>query len=379
MFYGLLRFDFWLRLFFPVCSISAGGASSVDYPDWVEDGWKELWGFAGNDAQDISQTVIDTVNASFTSAGGNPYEGAVAYSPDGYLTIMQTEQDNYNIFVNALNKITDWDAMIADAVSKIDTNLSWADINTAIATIVTDALSSGASVASGAATAAAGVLNNAAITAAVTAFESANTARHLRGAARIAAGYSGINAVAGSAYVWAMSAAEFEFSKEATDFSAKLNLEAYNGSFRAYVESFVQKMKSHVLSRSNYDAIRMQSIAQGVAEMARQLQMQVQAKRDKVLTQFDRVRMTITSLKEQAETDLEIDASDAKWDWNVIQFAGNIMASLAGGTAGVQGAQPTKTQSAIGGAMTGAAAGYMVGNVPGAIIGGLAGMIGGVA
>jgi len=357
----------------------AGGATSTDYPDWVEDGWKELWGFAGNDAQDIDQTVIDTVNEAFTDAGGNPYQGESAYIPDGFLSIMENVYNNYKLFVDALDQETDWDAMITKAVAEIDTNLSWTDINSAIATIVTDALSTGASVASGAATAAASVLNNAAITAAVTAFEAANLSRHLRGVARLSAGYSDINSVAGSAYVWAMAAAEFEFSKETTDFSAKLNLEAYNGSFRAYVEAFVQKLRDHIMSRNTYDTIRMQSISQGVAEMAKELQVIVAAEKDKVLTQYDRAKTSMIVLKEQDERDLEIDVADAKWDQTVIQFAGNIMGNLAGGTAGVQGSNPTKAQSAVGGAMTGAAAGYMIGNVPGAIIGGLAGLIGGAA
>jgi hypothetical protein len=365
-----------------------GSAGKVDYPIWLTSAWKEIWGFTGDTSNDFTYSMIATLNAAMDAGGGNPYGSATAFDPDAAfsptsgspLDKMQDGYDTYQTLVTALDETADWDTIIADAVSKIDDNMTWADINTAIVDIVTAALSTGASAASGAATAAADVINNAAILAAITAFESANLPKHLRAVSRIAAGYSDINSVAGSAYVWAMAAAEFEFSKESSDFGAKLNLEAYNSSFRAYVEAFVGKLRSHMSSRINYDSVRMNSIIQSVGDMLQQLRLKIQAQRDGTSLQAEVSRISLVALKEYDDKQLEIDTADARWDLNVMAQAGNFIASLSGAAAGTVTPQPSPIQSALGGAMSGAAAGAMIGSavgmpIPGAILGGIGGLL----
>lgn len=87
-------------------------------------------------------------------------------------------------------------------------------------------------------------------------------------------------------------------------------------------------------------------------------------------------RMKIVAKKEEMESNIKIDESDALWDLKVFQYGANLLAAIGGGVDTPQQNQPSQLQSAIGGAMSGAAAGAMVGSaVPG--IGTAAGAIAG--
>ena len=84
----------------------------------------------------------------------------------------------------------------------------------------------------------------------------------------------------------------------------------------------------------------------------------------------DSKRIKIVAKKEQIEADTAIDEHDAKWDLEVFQYGGNLMAAIGGGTAIPNMAGKSKTASAIGGAMTG---GVLGGMIAGAQAGGMAG------
>lgn len=71
---------------------------------------------------------------------------------------------------------------------------------------------------------------------------------------------------------------------------------------------------------------------------------------------------------------LEYQAKDLMWNINLFENARGIIGAMAGAAATASGNEPSQTQKAIGGAMTGAAAGYMVGGWYGAAIGGVIGL-----
>ena len=74
-------------------------------------------------------------------------------------------------------------------------------------------------------------------------------------------------------------------------------------------------------------------------------------------------RIKIVAKKEQTDQDATIDEADAKWDLEVFQYGGNLMASIGGGTAIPNMAKKNVGASVLGGAVTGAAAGAYVGSV----------------
>ncbi len=85
-------------------------------------------------------------------------------------------------------------------------------------------------------------------------------------------------------------------------------------------------------------------------------------------------RIKIVAKKEQLEADAQIDEHDAKWDLEVFQYGGNLLAAIGGGTAVPNMAGKNKAMSAIGGGMAGAAAGGAIG---GAVAGGQTGSMAG--
>ena len=88
-------------------------------------------------------------------------------------------------------------------------------------------------------------------------------------------------------------------------------------------------------------------------------------------------RMHITAKKEQKDTDLMIDERDALWDLEVFQHGANLLAAIGGGVTTTRKSSPNTTQSAIGGALSGAAAGAMIAGASGGAIAGPVGVIGG--
>ena len=93
-------------------------------------------------------------------------------------------------------------------------------------------------------------------------------------------------------------------------------------------------------------------------------------------------RIKIVAKKEQTDRDAEIDEQDAKWDLEVFQYGGNLMAAIGGGTALPNMAGKNKVASVLGGAMGGAAMGAMMaspGGPPtmaiGAVLGAAMGMM----
>lgn len=100
-----------------------------------------------------------------------------------------------------------------------------------------------------------------------------------------------------------------------------------------------------------------------------------------VRTMIEANRIKIVAKKEQTDRDSELDEHDAKWDLEVFQYGGNLMAAIGGGTVVPNMAGKNKTASMLGGALTGGvAAGMLSGTAAGAAMGipaGPAGVIGG--
>jgi hypothetical protein len=89
-------------------------------------------------------------------------------------------------------------------------------------------------------------------------------------------------------------------------------------------------------------------------------------------------RIKIVAKKEEAETNMQLDESDASWDLEVFQHGGNLLAGIGGGVIPSNKKKKNAAASAIGGAMTGAAAGAMVGAEIGSVGSGYGALIGAV-
>jgi len=86
-------------------------------------------------------------------------------------------------------------------------------------------------------------------------------------------------------------------------------------------------------------------------------------------------RLNIVAKKEEKDQQLSIDEDDARWDLEMFEYVNHTLAAIAGGVSGTHARKPSVAQSAIGGALSGAAAGAMVGGPWGAAIGGVGGAL----
>lgn len=163
---------------------------------------------------------------------------------------------------------------------------------------------------------------------------------------RFETGMRDINAVVSSAFVIGRANIEEGRGREVGKFSAALHMKAFGDDAIQVIGMKLEYEKA---------------VAHATAEMN---------------------RLKITAKKEETDKQLDIDDADAKWDMETFQYGGNLMASIAGGTAqpGI-GAEKGQKPSALGGALSGAATGAMVGGMTGSgwglIIGAVVGGVGG--
>jgi len=142
---------------------------------------------------------------------------------------------------------------------------------------------------------------------------------------RFEAGMRDINAVTSSAFVVGRAIIEASQVRQVAKYSADLHLKAFGDDALRLIALKLeyQKFVSHYTVEAN--------------------------------------RIKIVAKKEEAETNIELDESDASWDLEVFQHGGNVLASIGGGVMTPNKKKKNQMASALGGAMTGAAAGAMVG------------------
>jgi len=159
---------------------------------------------------------------------------------------------------------------------------------------------------------------------------------------RFEAGMRNINAVTSSAFAIGRGIIEANQTRQVAQFSAGLHMKAFGD-----------------------DALRL---------IALKLESQ------KILTQtvIENNRINTVLKKEETEANLNIDKADATWDIGLFQYGGNLLASIGGGAMIPESNRPSREQTAVGGAMAGAATGAMIGTpggntVTGAAIGAVVG------
>ena len=178
-----------------------------------------------------------------------------------------------------------------------------------------------------------------------------------------------------------------------TDSYNRATSQAYMQEEKLAVDSVLEenRIKSQALLQNdkiNADAAKAESLIN--AEMARHKSTVVYQDTDsyfthvgaslelfKAFTAFvvDSTRIVYVMGKEETDTNNEYIVQNARWDLDMVQIAGNIVASISGGTSYTPG--PTPSQNALGGAFAGAAIGARTtGNAYGAAGGAILGGIG---
>lgn len=248
------------------------------------------------------ETWLTAINTDINTArsGNSPYYSASAYDPTTPLAAMDTAVCAFNTVVDALDNESDWDSAMTQAKTTIDALISNTYINAdvdAYADEIDDQV------------------DNITIP-------------------KFQRGMQDINAVQTSAFALGEALIYGMRDRDVAKYTSDLRLKS--------------------------SLMRNELIAKGASEMLQALLTRVDFEKNVAHYTLEYNRMFIGAKKDQTDQDYEYDELDAKWDLEMFQYGGNMMASIAGAATNQGTKGPSKTASAIGGALSGAAAGTAI-------------------
>lgn len=333
---------------------SGGGGSSgaVSYPAYMQT-QHELW--------------LDAVAADIITAqtGDSPYTAAVAYDPDCVLAATNYILSLFYDEVVAMTPATDWDTYYDAAAAKYTP-----DTITAITAFSFDDIFTAGTVA-----------------ALVTAYQADLEARRdadYKPAYKV--GMLNVNSVMNSAFVLGDTLITAEIAREVAKFSAdlyfqneqkKLDFQSVQAQENSVHNANVIKRDTVVVTNAAADRAFNGSVADGI--MAKDVaHLGLYQALGQLTGETNRIK--IVAKTEENERNIMFDSLDTTWDLEMYQYGNNVLASISGAASYATGGdEPSKTQSALGGAMSGAAMGSAImpgwGTAIGAVVGGVAGLL----
>ena len=391
-----------------------GNSGRISYPSYMETFHGQLLDDATADALDDS--IVDLVNAA---VGNSPYSGITAYDPDLALNAMDTAVTDFDLVVDRMEHVDDWE-VAATAVNTL--------VNSTLITAPT--LNAATDIASGFidptfaadTNRAAGFIDpkpasEDEIVEAVGAHRAIADAQTVSDVLpRFKAGLRDINAVMSSSFTLGQANIEAAVTRDVNKFQGDLRVAAFINKDNIDAESiklentmisqaFLQEdqmnAKSNLLENQligeahilgDKSAIEMEKtrrlmVIQSTDKVLTMLGMAVEFKKNVAHYLLESKRLRIVSKMEESDSQLEIDDADGKWDLDTFSYTGNMLAAIGGARGG--GGTTPKKQSALGGALSGAGTGAMVGSNPalmaatggwslaiGAALGGIGGLLG---
>lgn len=348
-----------------------GNSGRVSYPSYMETFHGQLLDDATADA--LEESIVDLVN---TAVGTSPYSGITAYDPDLALNAMDTAVTDFDLVVDRLEHVDDWEEAATAVDVLVDSTL-----------IVAPTMNAAADIASAFIDPEPAAEDE--IVEAVGAHRAIADAQVKSDVLpRFKAGLRDINAVMTSAFILGTSNIEAAVDRDVNKFQGDLRVAAFVNKDNILAESI--KLENALMGQAHIEGDKSASYLEG------QRRIMVTQSTDKVLTMLatrveyeknvthyllESKRLRIVAKGEEQDSQLEIDDADGKWDLDAFSYTGNMLASI-GGAAGRGGAAPKK-QSAMGGALSGAATGAMIGAQSanpygiaiGAVIGGIGGLL----
>jgi len=353
----------------PLSMIAFGGGSATgasNYPDYIrdtQDNW--LKGNALGDQTDDSMVVsmVDLMNAAHVTS---PYDNETAFDPNAALTLVSTSPlsnmdarfTTTQTLIDALDASSDWTSYVAQAASSF-THFSDIDFISNLSTAIEGLLSSVED-----------ALSSTSITNMVNAYENEKRTRFQRDQGLWSAGMADINAVHTSSFIIGLALQQSEFANSVDKYEADLKGSIYTQIIQAGIDSH---MKANILRIGNKD----QMLLSAPQVMGQLNNLKAELSSRLVTLKADLEKLNIIALKEQSEANLAIDVDAATWDFEVYQYGANLLASAAGGVI-QKGNKTSRGQSAMSGALAGAAIGAYagpVGSLTGVAIGAGAGAI----
>lgn len=364
-------FDLLFGLIMPIKlyggSGGGGGQSgTVGWPEYLENAHGQWLNDSHNvDGTYMDNSIVDLMNTAH-GAGGNPYEGELAFDPNAALSLISNSpldkiDDQFvasKAILDAIAPSTDWGGFIDAAAAKF-TKFDDIDFLDSLSTAISGLLSAVES-----------ALSSASITNMVTAFENNKKVRFLRDTGMWAAGMADINAVHTSSFIIGLALQQIEFSNSVDQYERELKASVYTKIIQSAIDAYV---KAETLRVHNKDNL----LVQGPELMSKleSLKDQMQAQLIQLKAEIERV--TIIAMKEKTDRQVSLEVDESKWDMEVYLYGANVMSAISGAGPGrMIESGPSTGQSVLGGAFAGASigAGFTpLGAAIGAVAGGLLG------
>ena len=366
----------------PIAKLSGGGgSSSTEYPEYIEEHHKhwirgELTS-GGVTWQEFDYPFEELLEAALGAdtpytAPGAPYmrpQVYRAYQPGDYIIAGQGEEQvsiqkeigEYDAKVDTLfDGAYDWANLFDTVKEEIADQTSFPDpdVLDTLSTAMADAL-----------TAAAAAIASAPITTLIAEYEAEAKARFKKEVSQWTAGMADVNAVQTSSFIIGLSLQQREFSKSLDKYAAELKLKVFESVVVPAIQGHMRAVVTQQGIKDNYVTI-------ATREVIALLQVKLEHYGNVAQLQAEINKIAIVAKKEENDFNLMMDVNEAKWDFDLFQYAGNFLAAPAGGVLNPHGGELSTMQSVLGGAATGASIGA-AGGVPGAIIGAGAGALAG--
>lgn len=333
-----------------------GGSTSgtIGFPTYMQTYHSEI---LGNPASLTGGNLVSISNAMLASP--TPYDGVVAADPASDLAAMATAVSALLSAINALDLESAYTAEVAGAISMLDnqSNFPKADVTTNIAaTAISNAVSKANEVAN---TALAGVGVTIELEAKSTLYDQIG---------RLLAGTVELNSANSSAFMIGLAMLESQYLNVVGTAKSKLRLDAFSNVVNTLINADVDIAKEQLQYRRNMiDKIG----SLGAQAAATRLQIMS----DYTAKVIESKRMAIVARSEQIAQNTDFDVRESLWDIEILMRMVQAVGGLGTGT--LVPPSTSKSQSAIGGALSAAGTAAALTGNPYAIVG--AGLIGGIA
>jgi len=295
-----------------------GPSGEIKYQPYVQDAHAEMLygdtaaayatGLAGDfDSLNMSFILTDTTTGIMNV---NPYTGIAAYNPDTDLSLAQAAVDSYSGLISSVDETGTWGQMVDAAYAKLDTLLP----------------------------------STAQVDSEVTAYEAAAKTQLANSYNRVAAGFSDINGVVGTAMPTALAMLELSFTTDVNRFRAERTHQA--------------------------DKNRAQAMLHSIDAMTNLLQTRIQGTATVAGMQIQRSASTIAAKEDQRIADTALSVDETFWRMRALRSGLDVLSGPSGVASGPEG--PTKTERIMSGIGNSFAAGAEVGVQSGSLPLGLA-------
>ncbi len=337
------------------------------------------------DYRDNPSVLRYILEQGITEAGGNPYDGVSSFDPEEEIDAMTTQLDSFVAEVATWDPDGDWPAFLATARTEQATDQSTLDVDTLVETILSAARRNTGNAVQQALEYAAQADRSDLVERALAAFESRARKQHLAGLTRYTATLARGGAVNGSAMFIGTALLEGEFADRMAQFDAEFTLPLTRETFQAFIQAYGDTARVHldsmIRTRLTEKDLKDRYLFEGANRMleAFRTKTDFSQRATHLTTETKRIQALLQA--EQYASDLEIDVKSEGWDMEIFQQGANVLSAVHGSVVPNAG-KPSRVQSAVGGALGGAALGaqasggnpWAIGGA--AIAGGLAGLFG---